>query len=162
MAEEFNGTVIVDTTLQPKALRLSPEAEAAVDSVVTIDEARRLLEQTGYGYLANIPLMYALCMGGAPDSPYHIDYTALLDVFAKDGERMREKIQRSYDEVVGMTNMGDAGNMQGVKELGEYKKRLCDSLQSLGVAQEYATLREVVRLYVQYLQTAYILIGRQH
>lgn len=163
MAEEFNETTnIVDTTLQPKVVNLSTEAESALGNTVSIDEARRLLDQTGQGYLANIPLMIALSMGDPPDNHYHIDYQKLFDVFLSGGDVIRGKVQKSYDEVVGMVNLSEVGNMQGVKQLTEIKKKLNDSIVTLGEGKEYPLLKEVLRLYVGYLQTAYILMGRQH
>ena len=163
MAEEFNETTnIVDTTLQPKVINLSAEAESALGNTVSIDEARRLLDQTGQGYLANIPLMIALSMGDSPDNPYRIDYAKLFDVFLSNTDVFRGKVQKSYDEVVGMVNLSEVGNIQGVKQLAEIKKKLNDSIVMLGEEAEYPLFKEVFRLYVEYLQTAYILMGRQH
>jgi len=162
MTEEFNDTTnIVDTTLQPK-VNLSVEAESVLGSTVSIAEAARLLDQSGQGYLANIPLMKALSMGDSPENPYRIDRQRLFDVFASDGDKIRERIQKSYNEVVGMVNLSEIGNVQGVKQLTEYKKRLTDSIGMLIEGKEYQLLNEVVRLFVQYLQIAYVLMGRQH
>lgn len=162
MPEEFNDTTkIVDTTLQPR-VNLSVEAESALGEVVSVGEARRLLDQAGQGYLANIPLMIALSMGGSPENPYRVDHQKLFDVFSTNGDKVREKIQKSYDEVVGMVNLSEIGNVQGVKQLTECKKKLFDSIGALSEDKEYTLLKEVVRLFVQYLQTTYVLMGRQH
>lgn len=163
MTEEFNETTnIADTTLQPKSVNLSAEAESTLDSVVSIDEAKRLLEQTGQGYLVNIPLMIALSMGESPENSYRVDYQALFDVFSNNGDKVRERIQNSYNEVVGMVNLSEAGDMQGVKQITEIKNKLIDSIRLLSEGNEYSLLKEVVRLFVNYLQTAYVLMGRQH
>jgi hypothetical protein len=160
--EEFADTTkIVNTTLQPK-VTLSVEAESALNEIMSVEEARRLLDQTGQGYLVNIPLMIALSMGESPENPYRVDCQKLFDVFATNGDRVREKIQKSYDEVVGMVNLSEIGNVQGVKQLTECKKKLIDSIGALSEDKEYTLLKEVVRLFVVYLQTAYVLMGRQH
>jgi len=162
MPEEFSDTInIVDTTLQPK-VNLSVEAESVLGSTVSIAEAVRLLEQTGQGYLANIPLMKALSVGDSPENPYRLDHQKLFDVFLSEGGKIKERIQKSYNEVVGLVNLSEVGNVQGVKQLTEYKKRLSDSIGMLLEGGEHPLLNEVVRLFVQYLQTAYILMGRQH
>jgi len=161
MPEEFDKTTnIVNTTLLPRT-ELSVEAESALDSTVSTGEARRLLEQTGQGYLVNIPLMKALSMWDSAENPYRIDRQALFDIFSTNGERICERIRKSYNEVVGLVDMSGTGNAQGVKRLTEYKKRLVEAIGVLSNGREYYLLDEVVRLFVLYLKTSYVLMGRQ-
>lgn len=163
MVREFNETTdIVDTARQSGEIALSVNAESHLQNEVTIDEARKLLDETGYGDMANIPLMIALTAGNATESTYKVDHKELFDIFVGGRERIKENVQKSYDEIVGMTNMADVVNVQGVKLLSEYKKKLVGMLDAFVEPPAYAGLFSAVSLFVKYLQIAYTLMGRQH
>lgn len=162
MSVDFDKTVnIVNVGMLPKKIALSQEAQSKIGAVVTVEEARRLLGQTGKGYLAHIPLLLALINEG-PSGNYKIDYKKLFQIFISNKDSISEKIKKSYDEVMGMVNISESGNTQGVKLLAELKKKLTMSIDELYDGVGYIDLRNVLSLYVKYLQVAYILMGRQH
>lgn len=162
MSVNFNKTLnIVNTGALPKKVHLSQEAQLKLGDVVTIEEAKRLLGQTGQGHLANIPLMLALINEGSANN-YKIDYKKLFQIFLSNRDSVGEKIRKSYDEVMGMVNVSEIGNIQGIKLFTEYKKKLMQSLDSLHEDVGYINLHNTVSLYVKFLQIAYVLMGRQH
>ena len=162
MSVGFHKTInIVNVGVLPKKIALSQEAQSKIGEVVTIEEARRLLGQTGKGYLAHIPLLLALINEGSSGN-YKIDYKKLFQIFISNKDSIGEKIKKSYDEVMGMVNISESGNAQGVKLFAEYKKKLTQSLDGLHEEVGYIDLQNILSLYVTYLQVAYILMGRQH
>ena len=162
MGIDFDKTInIVNTSSLPKNVDLSQEAQLKIGDTVTIEEAKRLLGQTGQGHLAHIPLLLALVNEGSL-SDYKIDYKKLFQIFTTSRDVIGEKIRKSYDEVMGVVNMSESGNVQGVKLLAEYKKKLIQSLDGLHEDVSYVNLHATFTLYVKYLQIAYVLIGRQH
>lgn len=162
MSIDFDKTLnIVNTSLLPKKIDLSEEAQSKLNDTVTVEEAKRLLGQTGQGYLANIPLTLALINEGSVGD-YKIDYKKLFQIFLSNRDSIGEKVRKSYDEVVGMVNVSETGNIQGIKLFTEYKKKLTRSLDGLHENAGYVSLHNTVSLYVKFLQIAYILIGRQH
>ena len=93
---------------------------------------------------------------GVNDSNFYIDWNKLSQIL-NSRDVLRNKLQKSYDEIVNNTSTSEVGKTQGIKQLAEYKKKL-DRL--IDGPEDLSTVKAIIKHLSLYLRTAYMLAAR--
>lgn len=92
---------------------------------------------------------------------YTIDYKKLFDTIVTDRDSIAAMVSKSYNEIESRINTSQVENVQGLKLLSEYRKKLGLVLEELDTDNDLPSVREAVLLLIGYLRVGYVLLGSQ-